>query len=458
MSAPNDIFSPVVSLEAEQHVIGAVMTDNLAYDRIASTLRDSDFAHENHRLIYRAATSLIDSGKQANVLTIYEKLDRKADGVGGLAYLNSLQANSLGPSGIVGYAKIVRERSILRGLQGIAMDAMETVQNRAGRTAEEIILGVEERVYALAEDGALDDAELPSLADVLPVVKAEIQERIESGRPQYGLRTGLVDLDEKTLGLHPGQFVVIAGRPGMGKTALAIQVAMHCGIAGGKALVFEMEMERRELVQRELANEARVSLMDIRRGTLDNEQVERLERADEKIRDARVYIDERPALSIAQIRARVRRVKRRHGLDLVVVDHIGLARGHGEKRYEQIGSISRGLKEIAKEFKVPVIGLSQLNRGVEQLTNKRPKLSDLRESGDIEQDADVVLLMYRDEYYNADTVDKGIAEVEIAKQRNGPVGRVFLRFDGEYTRFDNLAQAYTPPPMPKAKPIARFDD
>lgn len=457
MGAPETLYVAPHSTESEQSVLGGLMLDNLSYDRIAGLLREQDFYRSDHRIIFRAITKLIDSGKRADIITVNEALGNKSEECGGLAYLNALTSSTPSAAGIKGYAQIVRDRAVLRGLQSIGQDAIDSAANRGGRSTEEIVSSIEERIYALAQEGALEDDELPAIGDLLPGVRDRIQETIETGKPKLGMLTGLRDLDRKLLGMNKGDLIIIGGRPSMGKSTLGYQIAKYRGIKRDKVLIHSFEATKESIANRQLANEAQVSLSDIRTGEIDDAAISRLSAAQETLEQASIFIDDRPALTVAQVRARARRTKRKHGLDLIIIDHIGLMRGIGDNRTQEIGSISRGLKAIAKEFDVPVIALAQLNRGVESQTDKRPKLSDLRESGDIEQDADVVILLYRDEYYYEDSMNKGIAELLVAKQRDGATGKVYASFRGECTRFDDLANGFFPA-TPTKKTTKGFSD
>jgi replicative DNA helicase len=427
------------SVENEQAVLGGLLIDNLALDRIIDSIGESDFYRADHRAIWRVIVRMIDQGKQADPITVYEALGNRADEVGGIAYLASLMTNTPGASNIRGYAKIVREKAVLRGLIDISQEAIDTVQSRSNKSAEEVIADVAARVDSLMERGA-GASEAVRIGETLPLVRDEIDRRMATGRADMGISTSLLDLDDKTLGLHGGDLGIIAGRPSMGKTSLAMQMLSHCCVEeSGVGLAFSMEMVAKALTHRMVCNMGKVDMNDAKRGKLDKFAVDRWNEAAGKLEDARLYVDDQPALKIAQIRARCRRMKRKHGLNMIVVDHLGLAQGTGDNRTQEVGSITRGLKAIAKEFNIPVIALCQLNRGVESRSNKRPMMSDLRESGDIEQDADLILLLYRDEYYNPDSLDVGVAEINVAKQRDGETGIVMASFDGAYTRFDNLA-------------------
>ena len=441
---------PPHSLEAEQSVLGGLMLENDAWDKVADLITEGDFYRQDHRLIYRAISRLIDRAKPADVITVAEVLEgtQELAGVGGLAYLAALAQNTPSAANIRRYAEIVRERAVLRKLAAVGVTISESAYAPMGKSASELLDTAEARVFEIAEAGSRGQRGLTPIQPLL----TEVIERIDAlfQRDQLsdvtGVPTGFYDLDQKTSGLQPGDLVIVAGRPSMGKTAFSLNMAEHVALAAGLPVaVFSMEMAGVQLVMRMLGSVGRLDQHKVRTGRLQDEDWEKLTYAVGKLNDAPILIDETPALTALEVRARARRLHRQYGkLGLIVIDYLQLmaATRTGENRATEISEISRSLKALAKELQVPVVALSQLNRSLEQRPNphKRPVMSDLRESGAIEQDADVILFIYRDEVYNPDTKDKGIAEIIIGKQRNGPIGTVRLTFLGEYTRFENYAQ------------------
>lgn len=436
------------SVEAEQSVLGGLLLDNDSFDKVAGRIAEQDFYRRDHRLIWNAILRLITKGHRADVITVFELLqaERNDDDAGGLAYLNGLAQNTPSAAGIRSYAQIVKDRAMRRTLMTLADEAHSLASQTSGMTAAQIAAQYEEKVFHVTERAIHVDAELPKVAEIIPSLKADIQERMERGGPAWGMRTGLRELDLKTLGFFPGQLIIIAGRPSMGKTALALQIAEHASTMEGEVgVVFEMEMTAKQLTSRMIANRAEIDMMDIRRGTLDQYALKRWQDAESRLMEADLYIEERPALTVAQMRAIARRAKRQAGsLGYAVVDHIGLATGMGEKRHEQIGSITKGLKAMAKELNIPVIALCQINRAVDRQMNKRPVMADLKESGSVEEDADIVLFLYREEFYNPDTPNTGVTEVIIGKNRDGPSGTLYTAFEGRFTRFSDMDRNWQP--------------
>ena len=440
--------TPPHSIEAEQSVLGGLLLDNSAWDKIADLIGTEDFYRHDHRLIFAAVSRLIDASKAADAVTVYDALrnSNQADDAGGLAYLNSLAQNTPSAANIRRYAEIVRERAVLRRLVTAGDEIATSALNPAGRDTKQILDDAESRVFRIAEEGARGRQGFIEIQPLLTKVVERIQELFERDNSSdvTGAPTGFVDLDSKTSGFQPGDLIIIAGRPSMGKTALALNIAEHVAIDQGMPVaVFSMEMGASQLALRMLSSVGRLDQQRLRTGRLLDDDWPRLTGAIQKMHEAPLYIDESPALTSIDLRARARRLARTCGkLGLIIVDYLQLmsASGSGENRATEISEISRGLKALAKELHVPVVALSQLNRTVEQRTDKRPVMSDLRESGAIEQDADVILFIYRDEVYNPDTTEKNIAEIIIGKQRNGPIGRVNLRFDGQHTKFENLAR------------------
>jgi replicative DNA helicase len=438
---------PPHSIEAEQSVLGGLLLDNDAADRIGDVLGAEDFYADAHRLIYDHCTRLIAEGKPADVVTLAESLSsvHKLDYVGGLTYLGALVQNVPTAANIRHYATIVRERSILRQLASTAGEIADAAFNPMGRSAREVLDVAEAKVLHIAEQGSRGAKNFAKIHELLAGVVERIEELYNRDNPSdvTGIATGFTDLDRMTSGLQPGDLVVVAGRPSMGKTAFALNVGEHVALALAKpVVVFSMEMGATQLAQRLIGSVGRLPSQHLRTGRLQPDDWERLSAALGRLSEAPILIDETPALTAIEIRSRTRRIMKQYGqLGLVVVDYLQLmsATGQGENRATEISEISRSMKALAKELRVPVMALSQLNRSLEQRPNKRPVMSDLRESGAIEQDADVIIFIYRDEVYNPDTQDKGVAEIIVGKQRNGPIGTVRLTFLGEYTRFENFA-------------------
>jgi replicative DNA helicase len=438
---------PPHSLESEQSVVGGLLLDNQAWDKIGDVIRADDFYRYDHRVIFEHIAKLIDGSKPADVITVYESLQSsgKAQDVGGLAYLNTLATNTPSAANIRRYAEIVRDRAVLRRLITISDDIATTALNPQGKDTKTILDEAESKIFKIAEDGARGAGGFQELQPVLSKVVERIDELYhrDSTSDITGISTGFVDLDSKTSGLQPGDLIIVAGRPSMGKTAFSLNIGEHVAVEEGHAVaVFSMEMGATQLAMRLLGSVGRLDQHRLRTGRLTDEDWPRLTYAVEKMQNAQLFIDETPALSSMEVRARCRRLARQCGqLGLVVIDYIQLmgASSPGENRATEISEISRSLKGLAKELNCPVIALSQLNRSLEQRPNKRPVMSDLRESGAIEQDADVILFIYRDEVYNPDSPDKGTAEIIIGKQRNGPIGTVRVTFLGMYTKFENYA-------------------
>ncbi|GJL76325.1 MAG TPA: replicative DNA helicase [Nitrosomonas sp.] len=437
--------TPPHSIETEQSVLGGLMLDNQAWDKIADIITDEDFYRHDHRLIYHHICRLIEQNKPADVVTVAESLESSAElqTVGGLSYIGSIVQNTPSAANIKRYAEIVRERAIMRNLAQVGVQITESTYSPAGRSATDLLDEAESRVFEIAEEGARGKQ---GFVDIQPLLK-EVVERIELLYSQdnpsdvTGIASGFHDLDQKTSGFQAGDLIIVAGRPSMGKTAFSLNIAEHVALELDKPVaVFSMEMGGAQLAMRMLGSVGRLDQHKVRTGRLEDDDWPKLTHALGKLNDAPIHIDESAALNALEVRARARRLYRQYGgLGLIVVDYLQLmsSSNSGENRATEISEISRALKSLAKELKVPVIALSQLNRSLEQRPNKRPVMSDLRESGAIEQDADVILFIYRDEVYNPETQDKGIAEIIIGKQRNGPIGKINLTFLGEYTRFES---------------------
>ncbi|WP_316877693.1 replicative DNA helicase [Ralstonia wenshanensis] len=451
MNAPSDpqldsLKVPPHSIEAEQSVLGGLLLDNAAWDRIADFINEHDFYRYDHRLIFHNIGKLISQAKPADVITVYEQLQAagKAEEVGGLAYLNALAQNTPSAANIRRYAEIVRERGVLRQLVTIADEISAGAFNPQGRDVRQLLDEAESKVFAIAEEGSRGQKGFLEIQPLLTQVVERIDELYHRDNQSdiTGVPTGFVDLDRMTSGMQGGDLIIVAGRPSMGKTAFSLNIGEHVAVEQGLPVaVFSMEMAGTQLAMRMLGSVGRLDQHRLRTGRLLDEDWPRLTHAIQKMNDAQLFIDETPALNPMELRARSRRLARQCGqLGLIVIDYLQLMSGSGggENRATEISEISRSLKGLAKELNCPVIALSQLNRSLEQRPNKRPVMSDLRESGAIEQDADVILFIYRDQVYNPDSPDKGTAEIIIGKQRNGPIGTVRLTFLGEYTKFDNF--------------------
>jgi len=438
---------PPHSLEAEQSVLGALLLDNDAADKIGDVVAATDFYSEAHRLIFEHVVRLISAAQPADAVTLAESLSSagRLEQIGGLAYLGALVSGVPTAANIRHYAQIVRDRSVLRQLASTATEIAESAYQPMGRNASQLLDEAETKVMHIAEAGARGRKQYAKVGDLLVGVVERIEELYSREHPTdvTGLATGFTDLDKMTAGLQAGDLVIVAGRPSMGKTALAINIGEHVALADKRPVaIFSMEMGANQLALRLIASVGRLDSTNLRTGKLQADDWTRLSNALGRLNDAPILIDETPALTVMELRSRARRIARAHApLGLVVVDYLQLmqASSQGENRATEISEISRSLKALAKELAVPVIALSQLNRSLEQRPNKRPVMSDLRESGAIEQDADVILFIYRDEVYNEDTPDKGVAEIIVAKQRNGPIGTVRLTFLGEFTRFESFA-------------------
>jgi len=439
---------PPHSVEAEQSVLGGLMLENTAWDRVADLVNEQDFYRADHKAIWRQITVLINGNKPADVITVAEALDSHnlLEDIGGLAYLAALAQNTPSAANIRHYAEIVRERAVLRHLAEVGTEIAESAYNPAGRNAGEILDAAEAKVFQIKEAGAKSSQGWLPLQPLLVEVVNRIDELYSRDNPSdvTGVPTGFVDLDSKTSGLQPGDLIIVAGRPSMGKTAFSLNIAENVALdASLPVAVFSMEMGAAQLVMRMLGSIGRLDQHKLRTGKIAEDDWHKLTSALGRLNEVPVFIDETPGLTAMEVRARARRLARQHDgkLGLIVIDYLQLMSGSGggENRATEISEISRSLKGLAKELHVPVIALSQLNRSLEQRPNKRPVMSDLRESGAIEQDADVILFIYRDEVYNPDSPDKGSAEIIIGKQRNGPIGTVRLTFLGEYTKFENHA-------------------
>jgi replicative DNA helicase len=437
---------PPHSLEAESSVLGGLLLDNSAWDRVGDLVTDTDFYRYEHRLVFAAIASLINSSRPADVITVFEHLQSlgKAEEVGGLVYLNSLAQYVPSASNIRRYGEIVRERAILRKLVTASDEIATTAFSPQGKAVAQILDEAEQKIFHIGEEGSRMKQGFQSMDALVVDLLDRVEEMSQNPNDITGVPTGFYDFDRMTSGLQPGDLIVLAARPSMGKTALAINIAENVAVNEGLPVaVFSMEMGASQLAIRIVGSIGRIDQGHLRTGKLSDDEWPRLTEAIEKLRNISLHIDETPGLTPSELRANARRLARQCGkLGLIVVDYLQLmsgSSGDGDNRATELGEISRGLKMLAKELQCPVIALSQLNRGVEQRTDKRPMMSDLRESGAIEQDADVIMFIYRDDYYNKDSKEPGVAEVIIGKQRNGPTGTVKLAFLKPITKFESLA-------------------
>ncbi|MGI9270755.1 MAG: replicative DNA helicase [Woeseiaceae bacterium] len=433
---------PPNSIEAEQSLLGGLMLDHKSWDKVADVVTSADFYRKDHRLIFAAIATLAEAANPSDVVTVSECLENRGelDEAGGLEYLATLANETPGAANARSYAKILRERSMLRSLITAGNEISGAAFTTEGRSAAEIVDEAERLVFQIAESGARGKSGFKPLKEILPEAVDRIDLLHQSDGDITGISTGFSEFDKLTAGLQPGDLVIIAGRPSMGKTTLAVNIAENAAI-GSKVptAIYSMEMPSQQLAFRMISSLGRVDQTHLRTGRFPDEDWSRINTAVQLMSEAPIFIDDTAGLSPTEIRARARRLQREHGLGLIVIDYLQLMAvpGNTENRATEISEISRSLKALAKELSVPVIALSQLNRSVEQRTDKRPVMSDLRESGAIEQDADLIAFIYREEVYNQDTPRKGIADIAIAKQRNGPIGDFPLTFVGRYTKFEN---------------------
>jgi replicative DNA helicase len=435
---------PPHSVEAEQAVLGGLMLDNRTWDAIADRIGADDFYRHDHQLIFAAIAELSGRSDPSDAVTLSEWLERQGqtEQTGGLAYLATLVRDTPSAANIRAYAQIVRERATLRRLISVGGEIAASAYDPEGRDASELVDEAERKVFEIAESGTKAGSGFVALKDELGAVIDRLDMLHQSSGQLTGVSTGFTRLDEMTAGLQKGDLIVIAGRPSMGKTSFALNIAENAAFGPGKARVgiFSMEMSREQLAFRMISSLGHVDQSHLRTGSFGDEEWSRINSAISMMQTAPIYIDDTGALTPTDVRARARRLKREHGLDLIVLDYLQLMQvaGNKENRATEISEISRGLKALAKELAVPVIALSQLNRSVEQRTDKKPVMSDLRESGAIEQDADLIMMIYREEVYDPNSARRGIADIIIAKQRNGPIGDVQLTFLGKYTKFENF--------------------
>lgn len=445
----DDLRLPPHSIEAEQSILGGLLRDNNAWDRISSLVSAADFYRHDHRLIFQSIIGMIEAAKPADIITVNEHLTGlgKAADCGGLQYLNAMAQNTPSTANISRHAEMVRSRGVVRQLITVANEICDDAYRLRDSDVGALLDRAEAKILAIGEQRSRGVTGPAPLIPFLNTVVEEIDAMNSSDNPSdiTGLATGFTDLDRETAGLQPGDLVIVAGRPSMGKTAFAVNIGENVALDSGLPVcVFSMEMGGTQLARRLLSSAGRLNQQNLRTGRLDESEWPRFTHAIQKLHGAKVFIDETGSLNPSELRARARRLARQEGkLGLVIVDYLQLMVGNGnerdrsDNRANEVAEISRSLKGLAKELRCPVIALSQLNRGVDQRTNKRPVMSDLRESGAIEQDADVIFFLYRDEVYNPDSPDRGTAEVIIGKQRMGPIGTVRLTWTGEHSKFSN---------------------
>lgn len=432
MNAPVEIKLPPHSVEAEQSLIGGLLLDGRAWDRVADVVRETDFYRDDHRRIFRHITLLSNAGKLPDVVTVFESIERsnEVDQTGGLTYLAEVANSTVSIANIRRHAEIVREKATLRRLVGVGNDLQTQCFKPGLKTSTDIVAEIELKLAAEIDQ---QGDEPSSIGDVMQDVLSYIDARGETS----GLRTGFTEFDHLTGGLEGGQLVIVAARPSVGKTLFACNVADNVASRGKSVLFFTLEMTKREIGMRVLSARSSVSMHAMRSGTKDAAEWGHMSDAVPNIAINKLWVDDKPAITVSYVRARAKRTKRKSGLDLIVIDYLGLMTGYGDNRTQQIGSLSRDLKALAKELNVPIIVLAQLNRGVEGRNDKRPMMSDLRDSGEIEQDADIVAMLHREELYSESQDWKEFTELLLRKNRNGPVGEINLRYDGRLMTFSS---------------------
>ncbi|WP_105200113.1 MULTISPECIES: replicative DNA helicase [unclassified Pseudoalteromonas] len=438
---------PPHSIEAEQSVLGGLMLDNEAFDRVAEIVVSQDFYTRTHRFIFEAMERLVEAGQPIDLITISESLEKnnQLEGIGGFAYLGEIAKNTPSAANISAYAHIVRERAVVREMIGVANEIAEAGFNPEGRGSHELLDLAESKVFKIAEQRTKSTEGPQNIHTILEKTVDKIEELYQSPQDGVtGVSTGYSDLDKMTAGLQPSDLIIVAARPSMGKTTFAMNLAEHAAMTRDKPVViFSLEMPSEQIMMRMLASLGRINQTKVRTGQLDDDDWARLSSTmGLLIEKGKMYVDDASGLTPTDVRSRARRIARDHGgISMIMVDYLQLMRvpSLSDNRTLEIAEISRSLKALAKELECPVVALSQLNRTLEQRADKRPVNSDLRESGSIEQDADLIMFIYRDEVYNEDSNDKGTAEIIIGKQRNGPIGKVRLTFQGQYSRFDNYA-------------------
>ncbi|MDV5172078.1 replicative DNA helicase [Photobacterium rosenbergii] len=435
------------SLEAEQSVLGGLMLDNEKWDVVAEKVVAKDFYSRPHRIIFEGAAALLEAGNPLDLITLSEHLETadQLEDVGGFAYLAELAKNTPSAANISAYAEIVRERALIRDMISVANEIADAGYDPQGRDSEELLDMAESKVFAIAEQRTSENEGPQNVEGILEKTLERIEILYQTPQDGVtGVTTGFTDLNKKTAGLQGSDLIIVAARPSMGKTTFAMNLCENAAMAEEKpVLIFSLEMPAEQIMMRMLASLARVDQTKIRTGQLDDEDWARVSSAMGVLMEKKnMYIDDSSGLTPTEVRSRARRIARDHGgLSLIMIDYLQLMRVPSlqDNRTLEIAEISRSLKALAKELNVPVVALSQLNRSLEQRADKRPVNSDLRESGAIEQDADLIMFIYRDEVYHEDSALKGIAEIILGKQRNGPIGTVRLTFQGQYSRFDNYA-------------------
>lgn len=437
---------PPHNIQAEQAVLGGLMLSSEAFDRVADSLDAGDFYLRSHQLIYTAIIGLAEKKEAFDAVTVGEWFEARgeADLIGGGHYIIELSSTTPSAANIDAYAQIVREKSLLRRLIDESVSITSLAYNPVDLSAKDVADQAEQRIYQVAQQGARARSSHVRMRPLAREIFREVSDNFQNKRDMLGLPMGFTDLDRMLQGMRDTDLIIVAARPAMGKTSFALQIADHAATASGKhILVFSMEMSSKQLGYRMVSMHSRLSSQDVQRGNLSDEDWPRLTQAMEHMTASTVILDDTPALSPMELRAKARRIARESGgLAMIVIDYLQLMHvpGNKENRATEISEISRSLKALAKEMNVPVVALSQLNRSLETRADKRPVMADLRESGAIEQDADLILFIYRDDYYHADSEDKGLAEIIVGKFRHGPTGTVKLAFNGQATRFDNLAQ------------------
>ena len=434
--------------EAERAVLGGLMLETHRFDTVIQVIKDNDFDGKDHQIIFQSMAELIEENKPLDPLTVSEKLDNKnsLNKVGGKDYLIELATTTPSAANLEAYAEIIRQRSITRKLIKTNSEISELINNPQGQDGLALLDKAESMIFALNDESSQDNDTMESMKSLIPKTMDRLHELSEKKGGLIGSSTGFKDLDTKLQGIQNGDLIVVAGRPSMGKTSLAMNLAENVLVdrdTKGAVLIFSLEMPGESLTTRMLSGMCKLNQQNVRSGQLKDNELKLLPQEGERLKNLPLWIDDSSLLSPMELRAKARRLARQeeHGLSLIVVDYLQLMQlpTSSENRVNQISEISRSLKSLAKELQVPVIALSQLNRAVEQRPNKRPIMADLRDSGAIEQDADVILFIYRDEVYNEDSDQGNKAEIIIGKQRNGPIGTVNLTFLKEYTRFENFA-------------------
>lgn len=433
---------PPQSLEAEQSVIGSMIMDRDAIDAVKDTIVDEDFYHPDLKIIFKAIVELFNGNKPVDLVTLQSKLqdENVLDQLGGIDYLSKLAMAVPTSAHAKHYALIVKEKStlrkVIRASQEIVADAYDGTQD-----VDTVLNGAEEKIFNIVQKR--DSGEFSSSAELINPMLNKLELLTKNQGKVTGIATGFMDLDYRTAGMQPSDLVLVAARPSMGKTAFAVNIVQHAAVRERKVCaMFSLEMSKEQLLNRMVCSEAMVDAQKVRTGDLEDEDWEKISMGAVILADAPIYVDDTPGITISDMRAKCRKLKMDKGLDLIMIDYLQLMSGNGktQSREQEISEISRGLKALAREMSAPVIALSQLSRACESRADHRPMLSDLRESGAIEQDADIVMFLYRDEYYNPDTELKNQAELIIAKQRNGPTGTINLIWIGQYTKFKNMAQ------------------